>query len=189
MAEIERTKAMRESRRLSSEQKRGQVMAALKAMLERGEEVSISALARRAGVGRTFIYENPDIRAEIELHIRESQEQVAAGMMASARVSSASLRAELENYKAINRRQKGEIGALRARLGELMGEKLMEDMPEVSFGAFDQKADAELTKLEGDKFQLEERVAVLEEELEAAREVNRKLMGRLNREGSDARTI
>jgi len=62
-------------------------------------------------------------------------------------------------------------------------------MPEVSFGAFDQKADAELTQLEGDKFQLEERIAVLEEELEAAREVNRKLMGKLNRESSDASTI
>lgn len=179
----ERSEAMRRARALRSEQKRRRVLSTLDASLERGEEIAMSTLAKRAAVSRTFLYDNEDLRAEVVLRIRQAQDRAAAGLMTGARVTAMSLRAELENYKAINRQHRRDIDALKLRLSELVGAEVLKgELPSMAHTIADEHQQQRITELEGENFKLEERVSVLEEELEAAREVNRKLMGRVNRD-------
>jgi len=178
----DRSDAMRKARALRSDQKRQRVLSALDASLERGEEIAMSALAKRAQVSRTFLYDNEDLRAEIELRIRVAQDRAAAGLMSGARVSAMSLRAEIENYKALNRQHRREIDALKRRLSEAVGAGVLQaELPAVADALADEHYQQQIGRLEGENYKLQERIAVLEEELEAARDVNRKLMGRVNR--------
>jgi hypothetical protein len=176
---------MREARALRSVQKRKRVLSVLDAALERGEEIQLATLAKRADVSRTFIYENENLRAEIQLRIGQAQERAAAGLITGARVTAMSLRAELENYKAMNREHRRENDALKLRLSELVGAQVLKgDFPAVANSIADEHQQAAITELEAENFKLQERVSVLEDELEGVREVNRKLMARVNREES-----
>lgn len=178
----DRSDAMHKARALRSEQKRQRVLAVLDASLERGEEIAMAGLAKRAQVSRTFLYDNEDLRAEIALRIRVAQDRAAAGLMTGARVSAMSLRAEVETYKALNRQHRREIDTLKRRLSELVGAGVLQaELPAVADALVDEHHQQQITRLEAEAYQLQERIAVLEEELEAAREVNRKLMGRVNR--------
>jgi hypothetical protein len=63
----ERSVAMRDARRRYTQRKHSLVLAALEAVVQDGLDPTIAAIARQAGVGRKFIYDHPDLRAEIEL--------------------------------------------------------------------------------------------------------------------------
>lgn len=65
-----------------------------------GEPLQIAALARRAAVSRRFVYDHPELRAERERRSAEFADRFSATMTASALVTAASLRADLENAKA-----------------------------------------------------------------------------------------
>jgi len=58
---------MREARHLEGQRKHTLVLAAVEAAVQQGQMLTIAAIARSAGVGRKFIYDHPDLRAEIEL--------------------------------------------------------------------------------------------------------------------------
>jgi len=169
-------------RRLDSQVKRDQVMAALAGYVARGEATTIVGLARRAGVSARFIYNHPDLRAEIERRAAEIGDQLAGAMVASARVTTASLRAELANYKAEVQRQRTEITVLRDRLSEALGSSYAAGLPEADrLGLLASRDTRErITELEQDGFELHERVARQTEELEAVRDLNRELMATLN---------
>jgi hypothetical protein len=86
--------AMHGQRRLAAKLKRERVTAAIDACVTSGIEVTITGVARRAGVSRKFIYSHPDLRAELELRaLRATQSRSATGL-ANARVTGASLRAD-----------------------------------------------------------------------------------------------
>jgi hypothetical protein len=79
-------------RRADSQVKAARVRAALDAMAA-GEPPGVSQLARRARVSRRFIYDHPELRAEIAHRATQVAGQCAG-------VVTASLRADLENAKA-----------------------------------------------------------------------------------------
>ena len=103
--------------------------------------------------------------------------------MASARVSTASLRADLANTKATNLRLAAELAALRRRLGQVLGQEVLAELDG------DRIADAATTlaprvdKLERTLFEAQEELARRTEDLEAARQINRELLAKLNRPG------
>ena len=51
------------ARRAHSARCRQRVIKALNPAVEAGEEISVSAIARHAGVDRTFLYRHPDLHA------------------------------------------------------------------------------------------------------------------------------
>jgi hypothetical protein len=53
------------TRRLDTQLKRERVTAAVDARATTGQELSIAAIARHAGVSRKFIYTHPDLRDQI----------------------------------------------------------------------------------------------------------------------------
>jgi hypothetical protein len=85
---------LRRLRRTDSEVKTARVRAALDAAATAGEAMPVAQIARVAGVSRRFIYDHPELRAEIELKAAQAVAQFSGRLAASARVSAASLRAE-----------------------------------------------------------------------------------------------
>ena len=123
----ERGDAMRNARRLDGQRKATLVAAAVEAALQRGQHLTIAAVARDAGVGRKFIYDHPELRAEIELKAAQAAHQQANTMIAAARVTGASLRADLENSRAQNRRLQQQRRNLENRLSHVEGARLVAD--------------------------------------------------------------
>ena len=91
-------------RRADSDAKAARVLAALEAMVAVGEPPGVSAVARRASVSRRFVYDHPELRAELARRAAQVADHHAGSVSASARATTASLRADLENAKARNHR-------------------------------------------------------------------------------------
>ncbi|MDQ6782195.1 MAG: DUF6262 family protein, partial [Actinomycetota bacterium] len=123
----EQADAMRHARRADSDHKRALVLAVTDAQLEAGRHPSIAGIARQAGVGRKFIYDHPDLRADIEARTAQATARHAGDLAAAARIAGASLRAELENARAANHRLSTQIRALEARLSKTEGARLVAD--------------------------------------------------------------
>ena len=165
-------------RRADSQAKAVRVRAALDAMAAAGEPPGISRLARRARVSRRFIYDHPELRAEIAHRAAQVAGQHAGTVTANAAVTTASLRADLENAKARNRRLESDLAALRRRLGEVIGQDVLSQISAPGHPSTAERAGQLEQALSG----AQETLAQRTEELEAARQINRELMARLNRE-------
>lgn len=169
-----------ERRRADSQIKAAQVRAVLAAMLDAGEPLAIASLARKARVSRRFIYDHPELRAEAARCATEAADRSGASVATSARVSAASLRADLENAKARNRRVETELAGLKRRLGQLIGAEAAAEI-----GGLDTTdhlhLEARLEEVDQALFDAREELARRTEELDAARQINRELLARMNR--------
>jgi hypothetical protein len=180
----EQTVAMHDARRHDSQRKHTLVLAALEAAVQAGLEPTIATVARRAGVGRKFVYDHPDLRAEIELKAAQATRHQVNDMLAAARVTGASLRADLENSRAQNRRLQQQLRALENRLSQLEGAQLLAGnvLPaEVVTQLADQQLARQVNDLQQQFFEATEALRRTTEELEAARAINRELMQQANR--------
>ena len=179
---------MRHARRLASQNKAALVLAAADAALTRKGHLSIAGIARDAGVGRKFIYDHPDLKAQIELKAIQATQRQANHMTSSARVTAASVRAELANSQAHNHRLNNQLRALENRLSQAEGARLVADnlLPD---GIIAELADRQLaernTELEQQLFDIQDELRRTSEELDAARAINRELMQRANRPAPD----
>jgi len=167
---------MQQARRLASDHKHQRVGVAITAMTETGERLSVAAVARRAGVSRSFVHVHH--RDEIELAIARDVERFAAGAASAARVTAASLKAECSMLREQAGLLRRENQALRRRLSELLG-------LEVAASALPaQRADqAALTEVRAvleardqQLFEANQHADHLQQDLDAAREANRALI-------------
>jgi len=164
-------------RRADSDAKAARVLATLEAMAAAGEPPGVSVVARRARVSRRFVYDHPELRAELARRAAQVADHHAGSVSASARATTASLRADLENAKARNHRLDVELAALRRRLSELTGREVLGEISAADAPA----ATGRAAELEQALFDTQEALGRRTEELEAARQINRELMARLNR--------
>lgn len=168
-------RALTQARRADSHQRRQQVQHALEALTAAGEQLSVAAVARAAGVSRTFLYRHRDLHALVT-------ERAAAPQPAtptSTTVSRASLLAEVANQRERNTRLACQITKLEAKLSELLGEQVFAAS---GLGAPDniQQLHQCIHTLEQENALLREKVADLEDQLGAARQVNRELLAEVN---------
>jgi uncharacterized coiled-coil protein SlyX len=177
-----RGEAMVAQRRLDSQLKRQRVIAAVDAHLAAGRELSISALARQAGVSRKFIYAHPDLRAQIEQRAGQATQADTSRAVADGRVTIASLRADAANAKAQNGRLREQVRALEERLSAMLGRQIASEIDPAGCEPADQLR-AQLQTAEARVFELEETLADAHEELDAVREINRELLAGQNRSG------
>jgi hypothetical protein len=170
--------ALAAARRQDSTRRRQRVLNALDKLSGAGEEISVAAVARAAGVDRSFLYRHHDLRAQILQ--RAAQAEPDASMPRTTQVSRQSLLADLANLRAHNERLRGQVTKLARRLSELLGEEVFRASglsgPDDTEALHRRVVELEQTVLEL-RLQLEERT----EELDAARLANRELMSRLNR--------
>jgi hypothetical protein len=167
---------MLEGRRADSARRRQRVVKALNDATARGEEISVSSIARRAGVDRTFLYRHRDLLEQ--LHAAETQATGSAG------VTRASLQADLLAAQERATRMAARARQLESKLSGLLGEQAWHQSglgAPTDVDALNQKIchlEQQVTDL---RLQLEER----DQDLNAARGANRELMAQINVPAAD----
>jgi chromosome segregation ATPase len=174
-----RGEAMLATRRLDSQLKRERVAAAVDALAATGRAVTVSAIARHAGVSRKFIYSHPDLRAQIEHRARQAIATTGTRASADGQVTIASLRADLANGKAHNHRLRQQVRALEQRLSETLGRAVADELEPA--GDRPDQLRRQLQAAQAEIFELSESLTDAREELEAVREINRELLAERNR--------
>jgi|SRR5215217_1604104 len=168
--------ALTQARRQDVARRCQRVQQALAELRAQAEEITISAVARRARVHRSFIHRHPDLRAAV----LRAADGDAPPDVPSNTVSRRSLLADNANLREQNRRLAQQLGGLEERLSDVLGAE--------AFQRSGLGAAADTAALQTQVAQLQQRVLDLErmleereEELAAAREAHRRLMAEHNR--------
>ncbi|TNC26398.1 DUF6262 family protein [Amycolatopsis alkalitolerans] len=164
-----------QARHRDTETRQHRVHQALAEMSADGSEITVSHVARRAGVHRSFIHRHPD------LHSAVIQAQAAAGTAPSPRatkIGQTSLRTENANLHAHNRRLAERITTLEHRLSEALGHQAFH---RAGLAASTADLRAQLTEQTQASIELTGRLERREAELADARETIRRLMNENNR--------
>lgn len=93
---------------------------ALRELDERAEAITFQAVARRAGVSRQWLYQQPGLRTEIE-RLRALHVPHTAKGPARERSTEASLRARMQTLLHENQRLRSEISELKTELALAYG--------------------------------------------------------------------
>jgi hypothetical protein len=170
------TKTMRKGRQADSARRRQRVLTALDRAAASGTEISVSGIARAAGVDRTFLYRHRDLLEKI--HAAEAAPPPAGGTAGPA-VSRASLQADLlaAHERAI--RLAARVRQLEQRLSDELGQQTWRESglgAPADIDALNQKITHYEQQAADLRLQLEDR----DDELASARAANRELMTRLN---------
>lgn len=165
------------ARRRDADRRRQRVHQAIASMHADGSEISVSAVAARAAVHRSFIHRHPDLHAAV---LKASADAISEPSPAATAISHRSLLAENANLHEQNRRLAQQISDLEDRLSELLGQQAFERSglgAPASNVAVQAELEAQRQTILDLKRALEER----DEELAAVRETNHRLMNQLNR--------
>jgi hypothetical protein len=87
-----------------------------------GHLINFQAVARAAGVSRQWLYQQPELRAEIE-RLRDTRPQAASGVPSAQRASEASLRQRNRSLLDENGRLRAENARLKDELALAYGEQ------------------------------------------------------------------
>jgi uncharacterized coiled-coil protein SlyX len=170
------TTAIAAARQAHSARCRQRVIKALNEAIADGQEISISAIARQAGVDRSLLYRHRDLHALVLAKAAEPPPAPAGGPSASR----ASLIADLAGTHDRITRLMRENTQLRDRLSESLGEQAWR---ESGLDAPDDIGELQRRITDQEQLLAEQRrqLADKDEELGAARSTNRELMTALNR--------
>jgi hypothetical protein len=171
-----RTGAMTKGRQADSARRRQRVIAALSKAVSDGTEISVTGIARAAGVDRAFFYRHRDLLAQ--LHALEATPPVAGDGHGPA-VSRASLQTDLLAAGQRAARLHSRVRQLEKRLSETLGEQAWRESglgTPADIDALNQK----IVHLEQQAIDLRLQLEEQGEELAAARATNRELMTQLN---------
>lgn len=170
-----RAAALAEGRRADTARRRQRVLIALAEAAAGRAEISVSGVARHAGVDRTFLYRHRDLLEKLH----EIEAQLSASPDASPVATRASLEADLHAAEHRAARLAARVQHLERRLSELLGERTWQDS---GLGAPDDidRLHQRIASLEAQVADLGIHLDERTEELAAARLANRELMTRLN---------
>jgi hypothetical protein len=174
------TAALAAARRRDSTRRRQRVLAALERLTSAGEEISVAAVARAAGVDRSFLYRHHDLRAQILA--RAAQAEPDASLPRTTQVSRQSLLADLANARAESERLRHRNAKLARRLSEALGEEVFRASGLAGPAADEtQQLRLQVSDLEQTVGDLRQQLQERTEEPEASRTTTRELMAELNR--------
>ncbi len=171
-----RTGAMTKGRQADSARRRQRVIAALSKAVSDSTEISVTGIARAAGVDRAFFYRHRDLLAR--LHALEATPP-AAGAGNGPGVSRASLQTDLLAAGERAARLHSRVRQLENRLSETLGEQAWRESglgTPADIDALNQK----IIHLEQQAIDLRLQLEEQGDELAAARATNRELMTQLN---------
>jgi hypothetical protein len=174
--------AMAEGRRADSVRRRRRVLKALDAAAASGEEISVTSIARKAGVDRTFLYRHRDLLGQ--LHALEAQPSTAGTGPA---VSRASLQTDLLAARERAARLAARVRQLEGRLSQMLGQQAWHESglgAPADIDALQQK----ITHLEQQAIDLRLQLEERDQDLNAARTANRELMTQINTPGTTKQT-
>ncbi len=172
-----RTAAANQARRKRTEDKLRAVADAIQQMQRRRLPVTYPALAARAGVSRTFLYDNPAARDLISAAITRASGQRQQDVADRDAQAEASWQQRALNAEQALKTAHAEIRAQRARIGELLGQ-LRDTQRDHDTDAVE-RLTAENATLKQRLRDLSASSRTLEERLQAARSNNRFLDKRI----------
>ena len=175
-ASRQRTEAMRQGRQADSARRRQRVITALQRASRHQAEVSVSAIARAAGVDRSFVYRHRDLLAKI--HALQAAPS-ADGQASGPGVTRASLQADLAAAHERALRLTSRIRQLEHRLSEALGEQAWQESG-LAAPADPGRLAQENSQLQQQVIDLRLRLDERDQDLAAARSANRELMAQLN---------
>lgn len=168
------------ARRRDTQQRQQRVRHALATMTAAGPGITVSSVAARAGVHRSFIHRHPDLHAAV---LQAAAAAITAPSPAATAISHRSALAENANLHQQNRRLAQHVHDLEHRLSELLGQQA-HDRTGLGAPAPTAALQAELDAHRQAALDLQQALQERDEELAAARETNRRLMSQLNRPGT-----
>jgi hypothetical protein len=177
----DREASMRTAKRQINSEKYERVIAVIAQIKEQGRDDQLKAtfIARRAGVHRSFVSNH--FAGQIAHARAEIQSRFIAGLTGQTAQSAVSLRVEMETAKHQAREAQIEIRALKTRLARSLGEEIASEHPEHSVStATVQDLHAQIGQLLSGQDELRRQLRDTEEELEAARRLNRTLLRERN---------
>lgn len=176
-ADAPRTLAANQARRLATCRKLDQIEGALRVMRGAHTPITYPAVARRAGVSRTFLYQNPDARKLMATAITAASDKKQRARAEHDEQAEASWQQRALNAEDALKSAYSEIGAQRHRIAIIMGQ--IRDL-QAEYGEDTvQRLAAENTTLKQRVRQLTDENRGLQEKLQAARSNNRFLDKRI----------
>ncbi len=170
------TPAIIEARRARSSRCRQRVITALNDAVAHGEEISVSAISRKAGVDCSFFYRYRDLHAQVMAKAAEPPASPAGGPAVSRTSLIADLAAAHERAARLTQHNR----QLQQRLSELLGEQAWQQSGLGAPAGID-ALQQQITGQEQQIIELRRQLSERDEELEAARTANREFITRLNR--------
>lgn len=179
---------LREARAKDSRDKRAKVIAAVDAMVAKGDPVTFAAVAKAARVSNWLVYAE-GVREHIEAARAKQGTAKARATKAGATASAASLATDLELARAEVRKLRDERDrlrdAMRRKLGDQIDQAASQDLiaRNGELTAQNQELARELDELRRIANKQARRIEELEDDLAASRQAHRDLMREANRQG------
>lgn len=167
---------MVDGRHAESARRRQRVITALDRARAEKTEISVSAIARAAGVDRSFLYRHRDLLEKIHALAAEPP---ATGADTGPAVTRASLQADLLAAHERAARLHARVQHLEKRLSDALGEHAWRESGLGTPADID-ALHQQITHLEQQAADLRLQLAERDEDLAAARATNRELMARIN---------
>jgi hypothetical protein len=162
-------------RRADSARRRQRVLKALNDAVNAGDEITVTDIARRAGVDRSFLYRHSDLLDQV--HTMEAEPPNAPGV--GPALSRASLQTDLLNAQQRSVRLAARVQRLERRLSEALGERAWRESGLGAPTDIDE-LQQRVVMLEQHTVDLRVQLEARDQDLDAARAANRELMTRIN---------
>ncbi|MEV6871592.1 DUF6262 family protein [Amycolatopsis sp. NPDC051128] len=117
-----RTAAAQAARRSNTQVALGRVHDAISRLCREKTPVSVAAISRRAGVSRTFLYENPEARSAVAAAIADADQRRGQALPDLDDQHEATWRERALNAEDTLKTANAEILNQRTRIGELLGQ-------------------------------------------------------------------
>jgi hypothetical protein len=173
-----RTAAAIARRRADSDHKRQRVLTVARAFIDRGQDFSWEQLARAAAVNPGFVHRAPGLKVEIDAMRDTAAVELEAGLRTGTTVTIASVKAENAFLKRRLHECDQAVAMLKRRLGEALGAATV-DPPAPSQSTLVER----VAELEQQLFEAGEQLRERDEQLQAVRTLNQRMLREQNVRG------
>jgi hypothetical protein len=174
-----RTAAATARRRADSEHKRERVLIVARVWVDRGQDFSWEQLARAAQINPGFVHRASGLKAEIDALRGQAAVDLEAGLRSGTALTMASVKAENVFLKRRLHEREQDVGTLKRRLGEALGQAMIDPQAPT-----DQQLAERITELEQQLFETREALRDRDEQLQAVRTLNQRLLKESNARGA-----
>ena len=175
----DRTVAATARKRADSEHKRERVLTVARAWVDRGQDFSWEQLARGAQINPGFVHRTPGLKGEVNALREDAAVELQAGLRSGTALTMTSVKAENEFLKRRLHERERDVATLKRRLGEVLGQAMLDP-----HAPSDEDLTGRVAELEQQLFEARETLRDRDEQLQAVRALNQRLLKESNLQGA-----